>query len=214
MLFSELIDLLHVTLERPLEVGEIDDVLTFFNQYGDDVSHSNTVKKSSVLLFFYPKNNIPHLLFIKRSTYKGAHSGQVALPGGKQEPDDIDAIHTAVREAHEEVAIQAPNILGTLSDIYVPVSGFNITPVVGYLENRPVFIPEEREVDSIIEFPVHQLLANPFFDYGPVTVNKHMKINTYYFHAGEHIVWGATAKIIAELRNYLLRETIGESPKN
>lgn len=205
MEFSELIELLKVTLKTPLTVNEQEDVLNHFIELKGKQQPLEGIRKSGVLLFFYPKDNIPHILLIKRSTYKGAHSGQISFPGGKAEPEDTSITATALREAREEVAIVSPHVIGTLTDVYVPVSKFNITPVVGYKAERPSFIPEEREVDAIIEFPVAPLLQSPFFEYGQLSVSQQMKIKTYYFKVGEHVVWGATAMIIAELRSYLLR---------
>lgn len=158
-------------------------------------------RKSGVLLLFYPENNGTFFPLIKRPEYVGFHSGQVALPGGKMELEDENIIQTALREAAEEVGIdqEKVRILGQMSDLYIPTSNFLVSPVLGFLDYRPDFIPEAKEVSRIISTDV-PLLFNPeirkqtIFDFG-----ENGKLTTPYFEIDGEIVWGATAMILSEL---------------
>jgi 8-oxo-dGTP pyrophosphatase MutT (NUDIX family) len=165
-------------------------------------------RKSAVLLLFYPEKNGAFFPLIKRPEYVGFHSGQVAFPGGKMELDDENIIQTALREAAEEVGIERKKvrILGQLSDLYIPTSNFLVSPVLGFLDYRPDFIPEAKEVSRIIPTDL-PLLLNPeirkqtILDFG-----KNGKLTTPYFEIDGEIVWGATAMILSELIQLLNRE--------
>ena len=89
------------------------------------------------------------LPLIKRVNRGKYHGGQIAFPGGKMEKEDADALQTALRECHEEIGVpeEKVSILGVLSDIYIPLSNFNITPIVGTTLQLPDFILSQDEVE-------------------------------------------------------------------
>jgi 8-oxo-dGTP pyrophosphatase MutT (NUDIX family) len=93
-------------------------------------------RESAVLVLCYPKNKESYIVLIQRPEYDGAHSGQIALPGGKVEKTDTDIVHTALREANEEVGIVINDVevVGQLTEIYIPVSNFKVTPVIGFVD--------------------------------------------------------------------------------
>ena len=98
--------------------------------------------KSAVLIVFYQEENgAVKFPLIQRPTYNGAHSAQVSFPGGKSEKSDIDLQHTALREANEEVGIDPEKIevIGKLSDLFIWVSNFIVTPIVGFTDQKPNF---------------------------------------------------------------------------
>ena len=99
------------------------------------------LKHSSVLLLLYPENNELHVCLIKRPAHMKHHAGQIALPGGRIEKGET-ALETALRETNEEIGILSTEIeiLGTLSELYVQVSRFQIHPFVGWLSKKPKFI--------------------------------------------------------------------------
>ncbi|MGB0882351.1 MAG: NUDIX hydrolase, partial [Vicingaceae bacterium] len=109
-------------------------------------------KESGVLILFYIKNEEPHIVLMQRPEYEGKHSGQVSFPGGKKELIDETIIQTALREAKEEVGvvIEDVTVLGQLSDVYIPVSKFNVSVVVGVIDYCPQFELDAREVEEII----------------------------------------------------------------
>ncbi len=153
---------------------------------------------AGVLIALYPVDGTLTFVLMRRAEYEGVHSGQISLPGGKQEGDETFE-QTALREAREEVGVSGPvEILGSLTPLYVPPSDFEIHPVVGSIPLRPVWKPDPAEVAEIIEVPLHDVLdprlkvTEEWTRYGePFTVPL--------YRFGSHRVWGATAIILSEL---------------
>lgn len=158
-------------------------------------------RKSGVLLLFYPEKNGVFFPLIKRPEYVGFHSGQVALPGGKMELEDENIIQTALREAEEEVGVEQKEvrILGQLSDLYIPTSNFLVSPVIGFLDYRPNFVPEVKEVARVIPTDLLLLLHPNTRKQTVLDFGKKGKLTTPYFEIDGEIVWGATAMILSEL---------------
>ena len=165
------------------------------------VSH----KKSAVLLLFYPEDSGVFFPLIKRPTYPGAHSGQVSFPGGKVEPSDPDVVYTALREAEEEIGIDAGKVevLGRLTDLYIPTSNFLVSPVLGFLAEKPRFVPEVREVARIIPTAVSSMRQPEIRQRTLVAIGEGQQLETPYFALDGEVVWGATAMILSELLQLL-----------
>ena len=157
-------------------------------------------RKSAVLLLFYPVNERPVLLFIKRAIDGGVHSNQIAFPGGQYEPADSSLQQTALRESNEEVNTEPyrVTILGSLTKLYIPPSNFEVTPFVGYTLNRPDFIPNE-EVEKIMEISAIDLLKPESLQVRTLQYRTGKKIEVPCFYLDNEIVWGATAMIVNEL---------------
>ena len=162
-----------------------------------------TAKKSAVLVLIYEKNNDPHVLLIERVGYeKDPHSRQISFPGGKFEPDDITLENCALRECYEEVGVKPEqvHIIGRMTHLYIPVSNFEVFPVLAF-SNRPlVFIEQPTEVNLILETPLSLLLhpetvKHTIMKAGP----EQILLNVPYFDVFEKKVWGATAMILSEL---------------
>ena len=157
-------------------------------------------RSSAVLILLYPYEGGIGFPVILRPVYNGVHSGQVAFPGGKADPDDKDLYETALREAWEE--IRAPykeiNIVGSLSEIYIPVSDMKVVPVVGTLPFRPGFFPDPREVQEIREIGLSEILRKEVIGLGRVPVRGGYITAPFYQYSGLQI-WGATAMMISEL---------------
>jgi 8-oxo-dGTP pyrophosphatase MutT (NUDIX family) len=162
-------------------------------------------RKSGVLLLFYPENGVGFFPLIKRPIYPGVHSGQVALPGGKMEPEDPDVIFTALREAEEEIGIDAGKVqvVGRLSDLYIPTSNFLVSPVVGFLEESPSFIAEQKEVSRIIKTQVRTIMQPGIKQKTQLEITAGFRLDTPYFAIDGEVVWGATAMILSELLHLL-----------
>lgn len=162
---------------------------------------SEPPKKSGVLLLFYPDQGAVYFPLIKRPQYPGVHSGQVGFPGGKMEPSDPDILFTALREAEEEIGINASKVevLGRLTDLYIPASNFLVSPVVGFVAEKPSFVPEQREVARIIVTEVTSLFHPEVRKQTRLAVGGGMYLDTPYFAVEEEVVWGATAMILSEL---------------
>ena len=164
-------------------------------------SFSEPPKKSGVLLLFYPDQGAVYFPLIKRPQYPGVHSGQVGFPGGKMEPSDPDILFTALREAEEEIGINASKVevLGRLTDLYIPTSNFLVSPVIGFVTEKPSFVPEQREVARIIAAEVISLFHPEVRKQKQLAVGGGMYLDTPYFAVEEEVVWGATAMILSEL---------------
>jgi 8-oxo-dGTP pyrophosphatase MutT (NUDIX family) len=167
-------------------------------------------RKASVLLLLYPRGDVDYVVFTRRTETVEHHKGQISLPGGSQDPTDVDAVHTALREAHEELGLDpgAVEVLATLRDVYVPVSGFVITPVVARLKAEAlaediVFRPNEDEVAELIEVPLDALRDEAIHRTELRTVNG-VTHHIHYYTYGPYEIWGATGRIIYEflLSNY------------
>ena len=129
------------------------------------------------------------------------HSGQVSFPGGRYEEHDGDLVNVALREAHEEVGVSPleVQVLGRLTELYIPVSNFVVHPFVGVLLGVPDFRPQPGEVEAILtpelslfRLPENQKTTDIRVGHGAV-----MK-DVPYFDVGGRIVWGATAMIMSE----------------
>ncbi|AHM63449.1 NTP pyrophosphohydrolase [Flammeovirgaceae bacterium 311] len=157
-------------------------------------------RQGSVLLLLYPQQNTIWLPLMQRPQYQGHHSGQVSLPGGKWEPGDTDRLQTALRETEEEMGIprQGVQILGTLSELYIPPSNFVVLPVVGYMPSAPAFVPDPAEVEQVLEVPLPDLLEENFIRFTNTPPGSLYKIRTPYYPVEERVVWGATAMILSE----------------
>ncbi len=130
------------------------------------------------------------------------HSGEVSLPGGKADPGDADPEATALREAAEEVGLDADaagvEVIGRLDALWIPPSNFLVTPVVAVAARRPVFVADAREVAAILEAPVAAFLPTV----APFMVDPDPRGRPYRYGAyvvEGRIVWGATAAILGQL---------------
>lgn len=163
-------------------------------------------QESSTLLLLYPHKNEPHFVLIKRNTYKGVHSGQIAFPGGRVEVEDPTLQDTALRETWEEVGALPENIeiLGALTQVYIPPSNFMLYPFIGVSPNRPDFVLDPHEVQGIIEVPLSKFLSDVILKKGKFDIGKNnLRIDAPYFELRGHRVWGATAIVLSEFRNLI-----------
>lgn len=163
--------------------------------------------KSAVLIVFYPSNGSVFFPLILRPAYDGIHSSQISLPGGRMELSDASLVQTALREAHEELAIQSHQVkvIGKLTDVYIPPSNYLVSPIVGYSETVPEFIPDPFEVEKVIETDLSLLFDKTLLKEKTIYVGD-MSIRAPYFDFYGQTVWGATAMMLSELKDII--ETI------
>lgn len=164
-------------------------------------SDSKRLKPSSVLLLLYEQNHELFICLIKRPSTMKHHAGQVAFPGGRLEQGET-ALETALRETWEEIGVgpESIEILGSLSELFVDVSGFLIQPFVGWLTEKPVFAINAAEVEKTILFPLVQY-KDKLEETELETVSGKLKVPCFHFE-GE-VIWGATAMILAEFYDVL-----------
>jgi len=156
-------------------------------------------RKSAVLILFYPSGNGICFPLILRTPY-GIHSNQIAFPGGGYELSDSDLIHTALREAQEEIGLKIDDvkILGMLTEIFIAPSNFQVLPVVGYMQYRPDFKPNASEVERIFETNLAYFSNPDLIRTSEIPIPGELVVTPHYELKG-HKIWGATAKVISEL---------------
>ncbi|MEO0896149.1 MAG: CoA pyrophosphatase [Bacteroidota bacterium] len=156
---------------------------------------------SGVLILLYPHLGQWHTVFMKRTEDGRTHSGQISFPGGRKEESDPDLYYTALREAHEELGIvpEEVEILGRLTDLYIPSSNYLVVPTVGIVQTKPSFVPNPTEVAAIVESPLPTLMDPANKVYAEVFGSSGFHMEVPAFKVGEHIIWGATAMILNEL---------------
>ena len=170
----------------------------------------NTAKKAGVMALFYPTiDNKTHLALILRKTYKGVHSAQIGFPGGKFEESDSSLQETALRETEEEVGVKrdSVSVLKKLTEIYIPPSNFFVQPFVGITLNTPKFILQKDEVEELIEVPLHHFMDDRIKTMQTLTTSYAKNIEVPAFLLNNHLVWGATAMMLNEVRE-LLKELL------
>jgi len=153
---------------------------------------------AGLVLVFPDADDRPYLVLTVRADTLGRHGGQVSLPGGVIEAGETVA-HAALREAHEEIALDTAlvRVVGALTPIDIPVSGFRLHPIVGLMNSRPVLRPSDGEVARILEIPVEEIMAPGCV--GDITRERDgRRIVAPAFCIGDHEIWGATAMVLAE----------------
>lgn len=162
-------------------------------------------RESAVLALIYPRFDVPHIMLMERPEYEGVHSGQISFPGGKSEEYDASLQDTALREFNEETGARAAiEILGQLTPVYIPPSRLLVTPFVGFTEEIGPLLPDPREVASLIECPLDHILQPGIVKHRAQYVQiMGGTVEVPYFDVQGHVVWGATAMMIAELRMLL-----------
>jgi 8-oxo-dGTP pyrophosphatase MutT (NUDIX family) len=149
------------------------------------------------LLLLFPVDELAHVVLTVRSEHV-RHSGQVSLPGGVIEPGET-VEHAALRESHEEIALVSRDVrvLGRLTPLDIPVSGFRLHPVVAALDRRPDLQRADREVARIAEVSIEALL-DPRAVTSHEIVREGHTVHAPSFAIDDLVVWGATAMVLAE----------------
>lgn len=147
---------------------------------------------AAVLIVLYDIAAEPHFLLTKRTDDLEHHPGQIALPGGRFDDEDVELETTALRETREELGID-PNsiqVLGRMEDVFTAVSGFVVSPFVGIVAEPPEPVPAEREIAQVLEVPLAALLA------ADAALPRNPDIITLRYPLLGEDVWGATARIL------------------
>jgi 8-oxo-dGTP pyrophosphatase MutT (NUDIX family) len=158
---------------------------------------------AAVLVALVPRPEGESVLLTRRTESLARHAGQVSFPGGRIDPGDRDAVHAALREAFEEVAIGSDLIqpLGFL-DPYDTITGFRVQPVVARLAPDYLAIPNPFEVADAFEVPIGPLLEGRDIDL--VAAEFYGKVRHYWeYRQGPHRIWGATAAMLVNLARRL-----------
>ena len=211
MTFTEFINRLKRELALPLPGMEVQLQMTSNRRVREmmEFRKPGQAIKSSVLVLLFPgkENAQPTFVVTLRPTYEGIHSGQISLPGGRFELTDENLIQTALRETDEEIGVDPAEvtIIGQLTELYIPPSNYLVQPYVGYTSGSPVFHPQPKEVEQIIEIPVRQLLDKQNVVEKEISVAG-IQFSTPSFVIDGTTIWGATAMILNEFKE-ILRKT-------
>ena len=159
-------------------------------------------RQSAVMMLFYAKDGEATLILIKRNTYPGIHSAQISFPGGKTESYDNSLQATALRETWEEIGVLQTDIdvVMAFTQIYIPPSNFLVAPFLGIAASELHFKPNADEVTELVELPLSVLLDDSTVIHTPMQTSYSQSSSVPAFKVGEHIIWGATAMILSELK--------------
>jgi 8-oxo-dGTP pyrophosphatase MutT (NUDIX family) len=168
----------------------------------DPLKFPEGARDGAALVLLYPHDDHLHVVLTVRGAELRNHTGQVSLPGGRVDKGETFEA-AALREANEEIGVDPATIevLGRLTPLHIPVSGFLLHPIVGATSMRPAFQRAEWEVARIIEAPV-SLLSDPDVirrETRTRTVNgRQVEVNVPFYDIDGEKVWGATAMVLAE----------------
>ena len=163
-------------------------------------------RHAAVLAVFYPgRNNQTYFILILRKTYPGVHSNQIGFPGGRVEKADRNLEQTAIRETEEEVGIPAGEIeiLAKITPLYIPPSNFWVQPFLGCTRATPELIPQEEEVEAILEVNLDDLLHDSCLTTRSLSTSYAKEVEVPAFLLEGQVVWGATAMMLSEMKDLL-----------
>lgn len=153
-------------------------------------------KSSAVLVILYQRHSQPYVLLIQRAEDLRLHPGQVSFPGGTYEAQDGTLLATALRETREELDLDIPadQVLSLLPAVQT-LTGYMISPFLTILDQLPPYRKNIDEVQKVLEIPLQPLLSTHHPEMGYPS-QKQMVAYWYL----EHRVWGATAKILHQIK--------------
>lgn len=168
-----------------------------------DMTAPGPLTQAAVLVPLLNHPSGPTVLLTQRTSGLTAHAGQISFPGGRSEPEDADAVATALREAQEEVALPPENVrvLGRL-DTYIVRTGYAVVPIVGLVDPIAELRADPVEVAEIFEVPVDFFLSAEM----PQTHSRRFMGRDRYFYVfpyDHRYIWGATAGMLRNFREIL-----------
>ena len=159
---------------------------------------------AAVLVPLFLVGDEPHVVLTRRRDDLRRHAGEISFPGGRQDPEDVDLCATALREAHEEIGL-APDgveLIGALQPTPTIATNYAVYPFVGLIEPGQAWRPAEAEVAAVLELPL-QALRNGYGRRRMLRRGVPFRTDTYV--VDDHLVWGATARMLADLFDRLDR---------
>jgi 8-oxo-dGTP pyrophosphatase MutT (NUDIX family) len=168
-----------------------------------------TARHACVMILLFPKNGEWNVLLTERTSSDNpnhSHSGQISFPGGQLEKDDESLVACALRETYEEVGIDPKTIqiIGEMTDLYIPVSNFHVFPFLGWVSDTPQYQRQETEVKHIIETPLSILSNSENWKFKDIRINDSFVLpDVPYFDVFGKVVWGATAMMLSEMLELL-----------
>ena len=173
-----------------------------FRNYNED--QKVNAKPAAVGIHIENNKGKIRVILIERAKYKGKHSQQIAFPGGKMDPSDQSLEETARRESFEEIGFgqSEGTLIGELSEVYIPVSGFKVKPFVFIHDEFPKITRNKREVKQVMVCDLDDI------DTLTHKSHKNIKVNDYYTLKNvpgilfqKHFIWGATVLMLHEFNS-------------
>jgi 8-oxo-dGTP pyrophosphatase MutT (NUDIX family) len=163
-----------------------------------DAIRARGATRAGVLVPLYVQDGHLHAVFTRRRDDLRRHPGEISFPGGRQDEEDADLSATALREAHEEIGLAPARVelLGALQPTSTIATGYAVYPFVGLLEPGQEWTLSAREVDRVLELALPALRAGYRRQR---LVRRGIPIRTDTYVVGEHLIWGATARILSDL---------------
>jgi 8-oxo-dGTP pyrophosphatase MutT (NUDIX family) len=166
--------------------------------------HEIAAKDASVLILLFPNHEELNFFLTRRTEKVETHKGQISLPGGMQEPGE-KSWETALREAAEELHINTDGIKvfhKPLTQVYIPISGFRVTPYVAFADQKPLVDAAPDEVVEVIETPL-RVIVDEEFQQEEEWELRDLKAMVPFYRVNGYKVWGATAMILSEFGEML-----------
>ncbi len=144
----------------------------------------------------------PHVVLTRRRADLRRHAGEISFPGGRRDPEDSDLLETALREAEEEIGLARAEVrvLGELPPVSTFVTGYLIHPFVGLIPPGQRWRASPREVDAVLELPLRALRESRT---RTQIERRGISFETDAYILGEHLIWGATARILDDLYEHI-----------
>lgn len=162
---------------------------------------------AGVLVPIYPADGTLRIVLTKRREDLRRHAGEISFPGGRQDDDETDLRTTALREAHEEIGLDPAHVelVGALTPTPTIATNFSVYPFVGLIEPGYTWTPSADEVAEILDYTVPELRAS----YGRRRLMRRgVPFRTDTYLVDEHLIWGATARMLADLLDRLPPELV------
>ena len=191
--------------QRRLSVA---DLTQFVDPVGTtDPGHVDGRPPAAVLAPFYDSDDGATLILTRRAWHMRSHTGEVSFPGGRFEVGDADLQATALRESHEEIALDPTlvDVVGRLPQLVTVSSPAAIVPYVGVLAERPALVAEPSEVDGILEITIEELL-DPSIYREEIWTRDGIDLEITFFELEGDTLWGATARMLRSLFDRMAAE--------
>jgi 8-oxo-dGTP pyrophosphatase MutT (NUDIX family) len=155
-------------------------------------------QESAVLVPLFSSEDAVHVVFTERRHDLRRHPGEISFPGGRRDPGDATLVETALREACEEIGLprEAVTVAGALEPVGTFVTNYAIYPFVGVIEPGFAWVLGETEVAQVLELSLDDLVAGAG---ERRMVRRGMAFKTHTYEVDGHLIWGATARILADL---------------
>ena len=160
---------------------------------------------AAVLVPLFVRDGEAHAVFTRRRDDMRRHPGEISFPGGREDPGDADLMATALREAQEEIGLDPAGVdlIGALQPTPTIATNYAVYPFVGLIEPGLEWTLSAREVAEVLEFSLAELRDG----YGRRRlVRRGMPFRTDVYVVGEHLIWGATARILGDLLERVAQE--------